>query len=322
MIIIGIETHRISTVVDTSGFSKLQKQIVLSSKQLEKMKVESKNVFDQFSKGGAKAQQSSKMLEKELKDINAELLKQYNLGSKSDKAMVQGLKERQKLANAELQTMKASNNARTQGLTDIVAKVGKFMVATAILSTFTGAMYKAVDVMKDVDTQLAEIGKVLDTPIDKLTELRDRSYEVASAMGVSATRYLEAVTAFTRAGYKEISDELGQLSVQTQIAGDMEADLANDFILAADKAYSLGGSILELNRIVDMSNQITNRNAVEMKDLTAGFKVAGSQAAQMGLSVEETNAAIGTMVAVTRQGGNIAGRALKGILMNVQQVKG
>jgi len=59
-----------------------------------------------------------------------------------------------------------------------------------------------------------------------------------------------------------------------------------------------------------------------MKDLTAGFKVAGSQAAQMGLEVEETNAAIGTMVAVTRQGGNIAGRALKGILMNIQQVKG
>ena len=111
-------------------------------------------------------------------------------------------------------------------------------------------------------------------------------------------------------------------SLQLEEECSTEDQLANDFILAADKAYALGGSIIELNRVVDMSNQITNRNAVEMKDLTAGFKVAGSQAAQMGLEVEETNAAIGTMVAVTRQGGNTAGRALKGILMNIQQVKG
>ena len=256
MVIIANGKYTVKSQVDTTGFSKIQQQVNLSIKQLEKMRVSSKNVFNEFSKGGREAQNRAQLLEHELKDINAQLIKQYQLQGKADKTIVTALKQRQKLANAELQTMKAANAAHTQGLSDIIAKVGKFMVATTIIGAFTGSMYKALDVMKDVDTQLAEIGKVLDTPIDQLTELRDRSYEVASAMGVSATRYLEAVTAFSRAGYKETSDQLGELSVKTQIAGDMEAQLANDFILAADKAYGLGGSILELNRIIDISNQI------------------------------------------------------------------
>ena len=256
MVIIAKGNYTISSKVDLSGFSKIQMQVNTSIKQLEKMRVSSKNVFNEFSKGGKEAQMRASLLERDLKAINAALIKQYQLQSNADPEIVKALKQRQKLANAELQTMKAANAAHTQGLTDIIAKVGKFMVATTIIGAFTGSMYKALDVMKDVDTQLAEIGKVLDTPIDQLTELRDRSYEVASAMGVSATRYLEAVTAFSRAGYKEASDQLGELSVKTQIAGDMEAQLANDFILAADKAYGLGGSIAELNRVVDISNQI------------------------------------------------------------------
>lgn len=66
----------------------------------------------------------------------------------------------------------------------------------------------------------------------------------------------------------------------------------------------------------------TNRNAVNMTELANATKIAGSQAAQGGVEVDELTAAIGTMMVATQQGGDIAGRAFRSILMNLQQVSG
>ena len=102
----------------------------------------------------------------------------------------------------------------------------------------------------------------------------------------------------------------------------MTADLANSYIIATDKAYDMNGSIKELTRTLDGANNITNHNAVNMSELAEGMKVVGSQAASSQMSVEETTAAIGTLVAVTQQGGSEMGNAFKGILMNLRQVTG
>lgn len=59
-----------------------------------------------------------------------------------------------------------------------------------------------------------------------------------------------------------------------------------------------------------------------MKDLAQATKIAASQSASSGISIEKSTAAMGTMIATTRQGGDIAARAWKGILMNLQQVEG
>ena len=102
----------------------------------------------------------------------------------------------------------------------------------------------------------------------------------------------------------------------------MTADLANSYIIATDKAYDMKGSVTELTKTLDGANNITNHNAVNMTELAEGMKVVGSQAASSQMSVEETTAAIGTLVAVTQQGGSEMGNAFKGILMNLRQIKG
>lgn len=49
-----------------------------------------------------------------------------------------------------------------------------------------------------------------------------------------------------------------------------------------------------------------------MENLAEATKLAASQAAQSGVEIDELTAAVGTMVATTQQGGEIAGRAFKG----------
>lgn len=59
-----------------------------------------------------------------------------------------------------------------------------------------------------------------------------------------------------------------------------------------------------------------------MSELAEATKIVSSQAAQSGIGIDEMTAAVGTMIATTQQGGEVAARSLKGILMNLQAVKG
>lgn len=59
-----------------------------------------------------------------------------------------------------------------------------------------------------------------------------------------------------------------------------------------------------------------------MSELAEATKIVSSQAAQAGIGIDEMTAAVGTMIATTQQGGEVAARSLKGILMNLQAVKG
>ena len=49
-----------------------------------------------------------------------------------------------------------------------------------------------------------------------------------------------------------------------------------------------------------------------MTDLAEATKLAASQAAQAGVGTDELTAALGTMIASTQQGGEIAARAFRG----------
>lgn len=64
----------------------------------------------------------------------------------------------------------------------------------------------------------------------------------------------------------------------------------------------------------------TNRNAVNMTELSEGMSIVGSTAASFGVDVDETTAALGTMIATTQQSGSEVARAFRAILLNIRQV--
>ena len=59
-----------------------------------------------------------------------------------------------------------------------------------------------------------------------------------------------------------------------------------------------------------------------MTELAEATKIAASQSASAGVSVDEMTAAVGTMIATTQQGGAQAGRAWRSLLLNLTQVAG
>ena len=230
----------------------------------------------------------------------------------------------------QLQIIKVrANEANLAGKTmwatfkEKLAKFTGWMSMTAAVSMFTRSIRDALDELKEVDTILTEISKTSDRTEESLRKLGETSFATASKYGQKASDYLLGVQEMSRAGFDENSSEqMAELSTLAQSAGDMTAELANEYLIATNAGYQFGGSAEKLNAVLNSQNYITNRNALNMSELAEATKIVASQAAQSGIGIDEMTAAVGTMIATTQQGGEVAARALKGILMNLQAVKG
>ncbi len=200
------------------------------------------------------------------------------------------------------------------------SSISALFSAGAAVAKIISETKEAISELKEVDTLLTQIGK------DKhrlskadLAALGSSAFNTASKYGKSATEYLSGVQKALRAGYKNAA-EIAELSLAAQNAGNMTAELADRYILAADKAYQLNGSVEKLTEILDGSNNITNRYTANMTELAQGMDIVGSTAASFGVEANETTAALGTMIAATQQGGSEAASAFKAILLNIRQV--
>lgn len=220
----------------------------------------------------------------------------------------------------QLQIIKVrANEANLAGKTmwatfkEKLAKFTGWMSMTAAVSMFTRSIRDALDELKEVDTILTEISKTSDRTEESLRKLGETSFATASKYGQKASDYLLGVQEMSRAGFDENSSEqMAELSTLAQSAGDMTAELANEYLIATNAGYQFGGSAEKLNSVLDSQNYITNHNALSMSELAEATKIVASQAAQSGIGIDEMTAAVGTMIATTQQGGEVAARALKG----------
>lgn len=199
-------------------------------------------------------------------------------------------------------------------------KFSSWMSMTSVVSTFVMDIRNAIVELNEVNTLLTEISKANDKlTSSQLAQIGNNSFGVASKYGKTATDYLAGVQEMSRAGYTN-AEAMGELSTAAQGAGDMTSDTANQFIIAADKAYKMNGSVEELTKTLDGINYITNNNAVNMSELSEGFSIVASTAASFDVTAQELAAALGTMSATTQQSGSEVARAFRAILLNIRQV--
>lgn len=222
--------------------------------------------------------------------------------------------------NVDLQSFK--KNAKSAGLEGASAfekfgnsfkLISTYISANQIINTVISQIRNAVTELQTVDDRLTEISKTSDRSAESLRRLGQESFGAASQYGRTASDYLLGVQEMSRAGFGEqASEDMARLSVLAQAAGDMTADLSNQYLIATNAAYGYEGSVEKLNDVLDRQNYVTNHYALSMGDLAEATKIASSQAAQSGIGIDEMTAALSTMISTTQQGGEIASRALRG----------
>ena len=282
---------------DINSYASANKRAVESTKQM----TSGRSFADEWSRITSVMAKGADLTDRELKDLSAD--------------MAVFRKEAQAAGLAGASAFEKFGNA--------FKLVSTYISANQVINMATRNIREAVDELKTVDDRLTEISKTSDRTTESLKNLGLTSFDTASKYGRTASDYLLGVQEMSRAGFAEkASEDMAELSVLAQSAGDMTANLANQYLIATNAAYQYNGSVDKLNDSLDRQNYITNHYALSMSDLAEATKIAASQAAQSGIGIDEMTAALSTMISTTQQGGEIAARSLRGILMNIQQIKG
>lgn len=166
--------------------------------------------------------------------------------------------------NKEFQSLVATANSK--GLTG-KSWFDEFKRAGGAIAQFTGiygvlqripqTIGSAITELKEMDSILTEISKVSDMTDIQLQKLGKDSFDYASQYGKKVSDYLQGVTEMNRSGfYGQQGIDLANTSVLAQAAGDMNADVANSYLLATNAAYEYAGSAKKLNAVLDGQNMI------------------------------------------------------------------
>lgn len=210
-----------------------------------------------------------------------------------------------------------SAKGSAESLGDMLAKkIAWYAISQSVVGV-VNAFKDALNTIKEVDSQLATIKKVTDFTETQMNVIKNGAYEVASAYGVAAEAYLDSVGTFAKAGYKEAAADLGELATKTQLVGDVNSSIANQFLLSVDAAWKYHGSIEQLSKVLDEANEVENNYATSIEKIAIGMPNVASIASLVGMSVEETIAALGTITAVTQQTGAKASTALRALILNI-----
>ena len=193
------------------------------------------------------------------------------------------------------------------------------------LSVSSGIMFiisefkNAISEIKELDNILTEIGKTSDRTLDQLQSLGKESYSHASKYGRTASDWLTGVQEMNRSGFQgQQGNDMADLSILAQTAGDLNRDTADSYILAMNAAYGYEGSVEKLNAALDGMNQITNVNSTDMNTMANAISKAGSTASTFDVQVNELSAMIGTISARTKESGEEVGTGIKSLLINLQ----
>lgn len=261
-------------------------------------------------------------IRKEFNHLGSEIANEFRQAGESASSFGQGIETN--VSRPVRQAGDSFQDAEKKGssLLKNVVKNAEWYYISGAVSAITRSFKEALAAMKEADAEMVSIQKVTGYTKEQMDRLSDSAYALASAYGRTAQEILSAETTFARAGYTDQIEDLAELAVLTQNVGDVNADTASKFLIAADAAWKLGGNEKELTEIIDGMNNVTNKNAVDMKALTEGLTVSASAFAEAGESAQTYTAMVGAGVAATQRSGNEVARAMRTIIMNVRQIRG
>lgn len=209
----------------------------------------------------------------------------------------------------------------TQELGRGFKQIAEFAYTYGAIQNVETMIMNSVGELKEVNSILTEISKTSNLTNTQLKQLGSDAFDQASVYGKKASDYLLGIQEMSRSGYYgKNAENMANLSVLAQAAGDLTSDTANSYLLASNAAYNYQGNVEKLNAVLDGQNEITNKNSVSMEDMAAATTKAASMASEMGVAEDSLSAMIGTIESRTKASGEEVGTGIKSLLINLQNI--
>jgi len=201
------------------------------------------------------------------------------------------------------------------GLTDDILSLNKAFLSMA--AVYGG---KALSQFSAFESATIDLKKVLDVTDPSLATFTKTSRELADTYGVASTKILQGIANFKQAGFSAKEAALLQKdALDLVIAGDVDAAAATEILIASLKGFKAEAS--EAPRFIEALNNVSDKYATNLKELSTGMSKISPIAAKMGFSFEETTGLITPIIEVFRSGSEAANALKTGLLKLIDESK-
>lgn len=185
--------------------------------------------------------------------------------------------------------------------------------ATAGFAVISAAAAASVKTFADFDTAIRKTGAIAGANAEELSLLSDVALDLGASTSKSATEVANSMTEMAAAGF-EVNEVIGAMPgiiAASEASGESLA-VAADVVSSSLNIWALEAE--QASHVADVLAMAANVSAAGITDLGYAFKYAGAPAAALGISLEETAAAIG-LITNTGIDGSSAGTSLRAALL-------
>jgi TP901 family phage tail tape measure protein len=161
----------------------------------------------------------------------------------------------------------------------------------------------------EIDTAMTNLRKVMSDSTD-FSKVFDDANDSAERFATTIKGALDAYQVAAKAGFgQEDLKFITDAALVTANVGEMSQEQAAESLISTLIQYKKEAK--DAMSVIDAWNNISNKNATTVTNLSQGFSKAAATANSFQLSMHELNALIGTVTASTKQSGNEIGNFLK-----------
>ncbi|XRO77462.1 phage tail tape measure protein [Methanocaldococcus sp. 10A] len=213
---------------------------------------------------------------------------------------------------------------RVKNMADVFDRVGKSIAAigagvTAFSAPFVAGVYSAIQAGIDFEQQMYKIKAITGATDEEFQRLTNTAMQMGAQTAFSASQAAEAMYLMASAGMKT-KEIIAAIPDVLNLATVAQTNLATATDLVISTLNSFGMSAQEAGRAVDVFVQACANSPATVEKLQYSLKYAAPAAKALGLSLEETVAALMMFYKAGRKGEE-AGTALREVLTELADPK-
>lgn len=194
---------------------------------------------------------------------------------------------------------------------------GRLLLNYALLNQFQNAVVGAATAIAQFDNSLKNLQAISGSTGGEMEKLTKQIQDVALGTRFSVVELTQAATTMAQAGLgvQEIGASLNAVQLLATASGS-ELATAVDIATTALSVFRLRAD--ELPRVADQMTAALNLSKLTIDQVALGFQYVGNTAADLGLSLTEVTAVLGTMANQGIRAGSTMGTGLRQLLVDLQ----
>ncbi|MFW6015048.1 MAG: phage tail tape measure protein [bacterium] len=284
--------------------------------EIKKVNKEAQKLNKTFDKIGKENKDYSKEIDKSTKRLK----QQENQIKKLDKTTDRLNKTKNNNTDATKKNKAATDNwlsSKSQSMKLALESITIWGLATSAVYGSIQAMREINEVIKEVNTRMVDLQKVMNPATTDFDELRDVSGKLGIDFARNMVDVLEIMTEWGRQGRDQLEViELTKSALLASNATLIEAGDSVKYLTSALLQFNI--PVSEATRIVDKLNEVSNKTPANALDLAESIKEAGAAASSAGVSIDQLIGLTSALVGATAKSGNRIGNALKTIFSRIR----